>query len=141
VTETPPPTPPPHQAEATTAAHEAGGPPPGRPGVQVQPAPPPVNAGWAVAALLFFWPLAFSAFSHAFNVYPLWARGDAAEAWAASERVRRLGQMSLWLFGGLLFLFAIGYTALIIAWLSYGGDMPRHGHHDWNRDGYGGPGE
>ena len=34
---------------------------------------PPVHAGWAVATLLCFWPLAFSAFTHAFNVYPLWA--------------------------------------------------------------------
>ena len=43
--------------------------------IQPPPAPPSVNAGWAVAALLFFWPLSFSAFAHAFNVYPLWASG------------------------------------------------------------------
>ena len=61
------------------------------------PAPPSANAGWAVAALLFFWPLSFSAFTHAFNVYPLWASGNVAGAHYASDRVRRLGQLSLWI--------------------------------------------
>jgi hypothetical protein len=86
--------------------------------------PPPVHAGWAVAALLFFWPLSFAAFTHAFDVYPLWARGDVAGAQAASDRVRRLGQLSLWLFGGLLLLFAIGYSAFIIALIASGTDGP-----------------
>ena len=93
-----------------------------------QEPPPPVHAGWAVASLLFFWPLAFSAFTHAFNVYPLWARGDVVAARAASDRVRRLGQISLWLFGGLLLLFAIGYTVLLVAWISHG----YGGHHHWH---------
>ncbi len=48
---------------------------------------PAANAGWAVASLLFFWPLAFSAFTHAFNVYPLWASGDVEGA----RRTRRTG--------------------------------------------------
>jgi hypothetical protein len=29
---------------------------------------------------LFFWPLSFAAFNHAFAVYPLWAGGDADAA-------------------------------------------------------------
>ena len=62
--------------------------------------PPPHNVGWAVAAVLFFWPLSFSAFIHAFNVYPLWAAGNYAGAQYASDRVRRLGQLSLWIAGG-----------------------------------------
>lgn len=112
MTETPAPESPPPQA-----------PPP-------QEAPPPVHAGWAVASLLFFWPLSFSAFSHAFNVYPLWARGDVVGARAASDRVRRLGQLSLWLAGGLLLLLAIGYTVLMVALIAYGdGDWDRY--HDW----------
>ena len=90
--------------------------------IQPPPAlvPPSVNAGWAVAALLFFWPLSFSAFTHAFNVYPLWASGNVAGAQYASDRVRRLGQLSLWIFGGLLLLFAVLYAiflvVLIIPW-------------------------
>jgi hypothetical protein len=85
--------------------------------------------------LLFFWPLAFSAFTHAFNVYPLWARGDVVAARAASDRVRRLGQVSLWLAGGLLLLFVIGYTIVVVALImhGYGGHHHfHHGFHDWD---------
>jgi hypothetical protein len=98
------------------------------PGVPPRPVPPPHHAGWAVAALLFFWPLSFSAFSHAFNVYPLWAAGDFAGAQYASERVRRLGQLSLWIFGGLLLVFAILYAISLIVFFAQGGsDWGRHG--------------
>ncbi|MFZ0832070.1 MAG: CD225/dispanin family protein [Mycobacterium sp.] len=91
-------------------------------------APPPANAGWAVASLLFFWPLAFSAFTHAFNVYPLWAVGDVASARHASDRVRRVGQLSLWLAGGLLLLLAIGYTIVAVVLITHGDvETPRHG--------------
>jgi Interferon-induced transmembrane protein len=96
--------------------------------------PPPSNAGWAVAAVLFFWPLAFSAFNHAFNVYPLWAQGDVVGAKYASDRVRRLGVLSLWLCGALLLVFAILYAIFIIVMISqghwhhfHGGGMGRHG--------------
>ncbi len=78
--------------------------PPDQPTVQQSvpqhPIRPPVNAGWAVVSLLFFWPLSFSAFTHAFNVYPLWADGDVAGSRYASDRVKRLGQISLWIAGG-----------------------------------------
>jgi hypothetical protein len=103
-------------------------PPQGPPPPHREP-PPPTNAGWAVAALLFFWPLSFSAFSHAFNVYPLWVRGDVAGAMAASDRVRRLGQLSLWLFGGLCLLLMICYVAFVVALIA-NGDGPHH----WPRD-------
>jgi hypothetical protein len=102
--------------------------PPG-PAVAPRPVPPPHNAGWAVTALLFFWPLSFSAFSHAFNVYPLWAAGDFAAAQYASDRVRRLGQLSLWIFGGLLLIFAILYAISLIVLFAQG-DM------DWGRHRY-----
>ena len=91
---------------------------------------PPHNAGWAVAALLFFWPLSFSAFSHAFNVYPLWAAGDFAGAQYASDRVRRLGQLSLWIFGGLLLLFGVLYAISLIVSIAqrrYGVGPTRNG--------------
>ena len=88
--------------------------------------PPPVHAGWAVTSLLFFWPLAFSAFTHAFNVYPLWASGDVAAAQQASDRVRRLGQLSLWLAGGLLLVFAILYTVVAVVLITHGdAETPR----------------
>ena len=92
------------------------------------PAPPSANAGWAVAALLFFWPLSFSAFSHAFNVYPLWAAGNFAGAQYASDRARRLGQLSLWIAGGLLLLFAILYVIFLMVLFSQGGGGWGHHH-------------
>jgi hypothetical protein len=83
--------------------------------------PPPHNVGWAVAAVLFFWPLAFSAFNHAFNVYPLWVSGNYAGAQCASDRVRRLGQLSLWIAGALLLVFVIIYAIFLIVLFSQGG--------------------
>jgi Interferon-induced transmembrane protein len=90
------------------------------------PGPPSANAGWAVASLLFFWPLSFSAFSHAFDVYPLWASGNLAGAQYASDRVRRLGQLSLWIFGGLLLLFAVLYAIFLVVLISQGDGMFYH---------------
>nr|WP_308494486.1 CD225/dispanin family protein [Mycolicibacterium agri] len=92
------------------------GPPPPPPG------PPPHNVGWAVASVLFFWPLSFSAFTHAFNVYPLWAAGNYAGAQYASDRVRRLGQLSLWIAGGLLLLLVIFYAIFLLVIISNGAD-------------------
>ncbi|MDX1885896.1 CD225/dispanin family protein [Mycolicibacterium sp. 120270] len=87
---------------------------------------PPHNVGWAVAAVLFFWPLSFSAFTHAFNVYPLWAAGNFAGAQYASDRARRLGQLSLWIAGGLLLLFVIFYAIFLMVLISQGGDWGDH---------------
>jgi hypothetical protein len=89
--------------------------------VPQHPIRPPVNAGWAVVSLLFFWPLSFSAFTHAFNVYPLWADGDVAGSRYASDRVKRLGQISLWIAGGLLLLVCILYAIAAIVWFANGG--------------------
>ncbi|MGW6694690.1 CD225/dispanin family protein [Rhodococcus sp. NPDC054953] len=98
-------------------------PPPATPGAAAYPPRPPSNVGWAVAALVFFWPLAFSAFTHAAEVYPRWASGDPKAAQDASERARRLGQISLWLFGGLLLLFVIVYVIVAAVVISDGGGM------------------
>lgn len=65
------------------------------------PPPPPSNVGWAVAAMMFFWPLAFFAFSDALKVFPRWCSGDLDGARAASSRARMLGIIALCL-GGLL---------------------------------------
>ncbi|BAH55663.1 MULTISPECIES: CD225/dispanin family protein, partial [Rhodococcus] len=83
-----------------------------------------------MASLVFFWPLAFSAFNHAFDVYPRWASGDVEGAVDASRRVRRLGQLSLWIAGGLLLLAVILYTILAIVLIAQGGD----GDHEWGRE-------
>lgn len=95
---------------------------PTQPAIPQNPDRPPVNAGWAVVSLLCFWPLAFSAFTHAFNVYPLWADGDVAGSRYASDRVKRLGQISLVVAGALLLIFAILYAIALIVWVSQDGD-------------------
>lgn len=79
------------------------------------PPPPKSNVGWAVASVVFFWPLAFSAFTHALNVYPFWARGDFAGAQHASERARKLGIISLVVFFAVMLLFVLFYVAIIVA--------------------------
>lgn len=109
--------PPPPSGSTEPATPYTGGPHP----PQQSPGPPPVNAGWAVASLVAFWPLAFAAFSNAFEVYPRWARGDYAGAQYASDRVRKLGQLSLWILGGILVLLAIAYIVMAAVWISHGG--------------------
>ncbi|MHA4853306.1 CD225/dispanin family protein [Rhodococcus sp. MSC1_016] len=65
------------------------------------PSPPtPSNVGWVVAAVVFFWPLAFLAFSDALKVFPRWYGGDLHGADAASSRARTLGIIAVCL-GGL----------------------------------------
>ncbi|MCA1008752.1 CD225/dispanin family protein [Rhodococcus hoagii] len=78
---------------------------------------PPVHGGWAVAALLFFWPLSFAAFTHAFNVHPLWADGDRDGARRASNRVRRLGQVSLWIGGSIAVVLVAVYVVVSAVWI------------------------
>jgi hypothetical protein len=81
-------------------------------------APPPSNAGWAVACILFFWPLAFAAFNHLHRIYPSWAMGDYQGAQYASDRVKKLGTISLWIFLGFMIFFFVIYGFIIAAALS-----------------------
>ncbi|MFN3600253.1 MAG: CD225/dispanin family protein [Dietzia sp.] len=74
---------------------------------------PPSNIGWAVASLLFFWPLSFVAMTRASDVYPLWAAGHHAEAEAASASAKKLGLISLAIFGGLVVLYFVFIIAMV----------------------------
>ena len=85
---------------------------------QFTPAPPSANGGWAVAAIIFFWPLAFVAVSRAFSVYPLWAQGRYAEAEAASASVKRLGVISLVIVAALVALYILAIVIIVIAGVS-----------------------
>lgn len=80
--------------------------------------PPKSNVGWAVASLVFFWPLAFAAFTHALEVYPAWARGDIARAVYSSERARKLGLWALAIWAVIFVVMIVGYVALIAAAVS-----------------------
>ncbi|NKR25338.1 CD225/dispanin family protein [Rhodococcus hoagii] len=83
---------------------------------------PPAHAGWAVVALLFFWPLSFAAFTHAFEVYPRWSDGDRDGARQASNRVRWLGQVSLWIGGSIAVVLLVLYVLVSAVWID--------AHHD-----------
>lgn len=80
-----------------------------------RPILPEQNLGWAAAALIFFWPLAFSAFGNASKVVPLWLSGDYEGAQQKSSRVKRLGQIALVVFLVLTVLFAVVYGMLFAA--------------------------
>lgn len=68
---------------------------------------PPSNIGWAVASILFFWPLSFVAMTRALQVYPLWQAGRHSEAEAASAMAKKLGVISLALVAVLIVLYFV----------------------------------
>ncbi|MBB1015995.1 CD225/dispanin family protein, partial [Dietzia schimae] len=74
---------------------------------------PPSNVGWAVASILFFWPLSFVAMTRALDVYPLWAAGRHAEAEAASATAKKLGILSLAIVAVLIVLYFIFIFAMV----------------------------
>jgi hypothetical protein len=57
--------------------------------------PPPGHLGWAVTAVIFFWPLAIAAFINYGRVESRWYRGDVVGAQQASEAVKRYGIIAL----------------------------------------------
>jgi hypothetical protein len=80
-------------------------PPPPPPGHGYQPysyggyglrgTPPPSNVGWAIAAVLLFWPLAIPAFIYSSRVDSAWYRGDVSGAQRASANARTCGIWAL----------------------------------------------
>ncbi|MET4610640.1 hypothetical protein ABIC28_001618 [Rhodococcus sp. PvR044] len=74
---------------------------------------PESNTGWAAAALIFFWPLAFAAFNHSSRVYPLWAVGDHAGARHASAQAKRLGKIALLIWAVLTVLIVLFYVVVV----------------------------
>jgi hypothetical protein len=57
--------------------------------------PPPGHLGWAIVALLFFWPLAIAAFINYSRVESSWYRGDVDASLRASAAVKRYGVIAL----------------------------------------------
>ncbi|WP_078328412.1 CD225/dispanin family protein [Mycobacteroides salmoniphilum] len=108
------------------------------------PKPPPTNVGWAVAAVVFFWPLAFSAFTNALNVTQYWLTGQFDRAQESSDRAKLLGKIALLTGLVLLFLFIAVRIACAIWWHTHGGGggWGHHGggHRTWDDDGWNGPG-
>lgn len=72
---------------------------------------PPNNIGWAVAALICFWPLAFHAFGAATRVDRAWLSGRPELAVQESLRARKLGITAL-IVGASIFVL---YFVLVIS--------------------------
>ena len=70
--------------------------------------PPPNHIGWAIAAIILFWPLAIPAFIYSTRVESAWYRGDVAGAQQASNNARTCG----------IWAVVVG-VALIVLWLIF----------------------
>lgn len=118
-------------------------PPPAPTSLTGPPKPPPTNVGWAMASVIFFWPLAFSAFTNALNVTQFWLTGQYDRAQESSDRAKLLGKIALLTGLVLLFLFITLRIACAIWWHSHGGGgWGHHGgwHRSWDDGGWDGPG-
>jgi len=93
--------------------------------------PPPSNAGWAVATIIFFWPLAFSAFNHLHSVFPKWSMGDYQGAQYASERVKSLGKIALGVGVGLIVLSVIMWFIMFAAFAAAVDDASTSTTYPW----------
>ncbi|GAA3706325.1 CD225/dispanin family protein [Gordonia hankookensis] len=83
------------------------------PRIPSTPPVPPTNAGWVVAAVIFFWPVAFAAANHSSRVFSLWSTGDYVAAQHASERAKALGKIALVVWAVLLVVMVVFYGAAI----------------------------
>ncbi|MFZ2526126.1 MAG: CD225/dispanin family protein [Rhodococcus sp. (in: high G+C Gram-positive bacteria)] len=98
----------------------------GGPAQQSLPVMPPDNKGWAIATIIFFWPLAFSAFSHSSKVYPLWAAGDFTGSQAASDRTKKLGKIALIVWAVFMVVGIVLWIAVFAAAMSAVNDIPSY---------------
>ena len=94
-------TPPPGHGEMPAYGPMPGyGPPPGYvyspPYARRPPGPPPSNQiGWAIVAIILFWPLAIPAFIYSSRVESAWNYGDVAGAEQASQNAKKCGVAAL----------------------------------------------
>ena len=92
-------TPPPGYGERPAAGPPPGYgyPPPGwNPYPYRPPGPPPSSQiGWAIVAIILFWPLAIPAFIYSSRVETAWNMGDVAGAHHASNNAKRCGIAAL----------------------------------------------
>jgi hypothetical protein len=95
-----------YQQQYPPPGYQQGYPPPGYPAAGYQPygyagyagpgyGPPPGHLGWAITAIILFWPLAIPAFINYSRVESCFYRGDLAGAQRASDQVRKFGIIAL----------------------------------------------
>jgi hypothetical protein len=75
--------------------------------------PPPNNLGWAIVALIVFWPLAIPAFISYSKVESSYYRGDIAGALRASQDVKKFGVIALIVGIAVLVFFMIFSFAIL----------------------------
>lgn len=90
-----------------------GYPPGGQPGWNAGTGQPPSNLGWAIVAVIFFWPLAIAAFINYAKIDSLWYRGDVQGARAASDATKRYGIIALCVGIGLIVLWLVFAIAVV----------------------------
>ena len=76
--------------------------------------PPPTRVGWAIAALILFWPLSIPAFIYSSRVESAWYRGDVAGAERASANVKTCGVVAV-VIGVLYALLMILFVGVILS--------------------------
>jgi hypothetical protein len=77
--------------------------------------PPNKNIGWAIAALLLFWPLAIPSFIAALKVSDLWFTGRYDEAVRASADAKKWGVAGVVVGGIWIAVVVAVYVALIVS--------------------------
>lgn len=80
---------------------------------------PSTQLGWAIAAVITFWPLAIPAFIYSFRVDPAWRAGDQYGAQSASRSARICGVIAVVI--GVVSWLAI--AALLLLTMAVGPNM------------------
>ena len=88
-------------------------PPSGYPAYRLPVEKPPDHMGWAIAALLLFWPLCIPAFINASRVDKAWYAGDRLGALRASESARTYGLVGV-VTGVVLWLLAVLFFVAVL---------------------------
>jgi hypothetical protein len=86
--------------------------PPPYPGYAAAGPPPSTNLGWAIAAIILFWPLGIPALIYSTRVESQWFRGDASGAMRSSAIARNCGIWAVVATVVLMLLFFILFAAV-----------------------------
>jgi hypothetical protein len=97
-------------------------PPPYQQYYQPQGPPPPSHLGWAIAAILLFWPVGIAAIIKSTQVDRYWMTGQYGLAEQASRSARTLGIVSLAVAGA---LFLLWFVVFFLMFNSFVDQLPQ----------------
>lgn len=89
----------------------------------VRAMPPNKNIGWAIAALLLFWPLAIPSFIAALKVSDLWFTGRYDEAVRAAADAKKWGVAGVVVGGAWIGIVVVVYAVLIVSMITGGSTL------------------